>query len=300
MPIFSHVYVSNKFISFIIYYLNKSCFLLQWHSCGRKLFLLYRILFFLYWLTIFVIDLTFNEDGPLFLTYLSRWGQILLLIYLGLSLALLVTKQVCPTKNVGLEMEETELAKTSICGEITETRETEDNTYNKQGRILWSAYTATYFYYKKCFTGKSFEVLCQVTLVTMIISFDFAIIITILYPLLQDPTYNSSIRSINLHIINTVIVIFDICINAIPVRFIHVFFAMTASACYGIMLLLLHAANVTSSVYLCLNWKTKPLKTGIITAVMIFIAPPLAHSILYGIYKLKLLCFKCFTKKMIT
>ncbi|CAK8675781.1 unnamed protein product [Clavelina lepadiformis] len=131
-----------------------------------------------------------------------------------------------------------------------------------------------------------------------VVAMDTAVIVSCLYPIVQDSTYHGfSYFSINIHLINLVLLLVDLILNAIPLYMIQFVIITAISALYGIILLLLHVTHIKSAVYDSIDWGEAPLQALLVTLAMIIIAPVVVHAFVFGLYSFKRFLVNCFCKK---
>nr|XP_002129554.1 protein rolling stone-like [Ciona intestinalis] len=239
-------------------------YLSKWCKPGAR-YLVYRSLVFCYWCVAFIVDLCNNLDGGWFFIYLSHWGESLVLLYFFTALC----TSICGYLQTRREREKISSILKIALHSREEIKENEtENVKNRSLKLKWFHYLTT---------------------ILFIASFNVSITVTILYPILDDVTYHSaSFLSINIHILNFILMLIDLCVNGINVKFQQFFISVITSAMYAATLVTLHLTGANSAVYPAIDYKQNPIRTSLVTVAMILIAPVLCHSVMYCIYRLKL------------
>ncbi|XP_078485584.1 uncharacterized protein LOC100180437 [Ciona intestinalis] len=236
----------------------------KWCKSGPS-FIAYRSLVFCYWCVSFIVDLCNNLDGGWFFVYLSHWGEILVLLYFSAALCTSIwgywqirreREKISSILKIALHSRE----------EIEENKT--ENLKNRSLKLKWFHYLTT---------------------ILFIASFNVSFTVTILYPILDDVTYHhASFLSISIHILNFILMLIDLCVNGIKVKFQQFFIAVITSAIYAATLVTLHLTGANSAIYSAIDYQQNPIRTSLVTVAMILIAPVLCHSVMYCIYRLKL------------
>ena len=116
-----------------------------------------------------------------------------------------------------------------------------------------------------------------------------------LYPLAkkEDPEFASSVLDINIHGINTVIMIIDNFISAIPIRIMHVIYPGIYGLIYIVFSLIYYAFDPKNNIPYpgILDW-SKPGITIPVILIVIGVLMPLLQLAWYGWYRLRLLTFR--------
>ena len=116
-----------------------------------------------------------------------------------------------------------------------------------------------------------------------------------MYWTLLDP--NLSSLSINTHLINSIITLIDLLICKIPIRILHFYHLCLCAVVYTIFSLILHGAGYESRIYPVLDWANRVEFSIGIVLIMILVAAPIAHMLVFGIYKLRVfIASKCITQ----
>ncbi|KAK3773736.1 hypothetical protein RRG08_001463 [Elysia crispata] len=124
-----------------------------------------------------------------------------------------------------------------------------------------------------------------------IISFDAAIIVTILYWSLVFEKLDYAL-SIMTHAVNSLYVLSDIFVVASPVRLLHFVYSCGYAAVYILFSIFYHLGDGTNSsskpyIYSALNWSDTGVSAG--TAIgVVLVAVPLCHLFQFALYTLRL------------
>lgn len=109
-----------------------------------------------------------------------------------------------------------------------------------------------------------------------------------LYPQIYKDGGQIGPEDLNLHLMNSVLVLLEIIFAAYPVRIFHAFHVVIFGILYGIFSLIFWAVDHSNVLYPeVLNWNY-PLQTSLILLLLVFIAVPGLQILLFGIYRLKL------------
>jgi len=103
-----------------------------------------------------------------------------------------------------------------------------------------------------------------------------------------------SVIDINVHIMNTVLVILEFSISAFPVRLLHVVYVLCYGLAYVIFSVIYWAIDHSNVMYPgVLDWNA-PKTTAVVLVVLTFVGIPLLQLILFSIYQLRLyICARC-------
>lgn len=118
----------------------------------------------------------------------------------------------------------------------------------------------------------------------------FAIIVSLIYFIvLFPPIGHTDFWDVNLHGVNSFLVITDTCLTARPVRLLHVFHPMIYGVCYVIFSVIYWSYDHVNNVLYpnVLDWNY-PGTTMIWVLSLAFVAIPLFQLIYFGLYRLKL------------
>lgn len=100
----------------------------------------------------------------------------------------------------------------------------------------------------------------------------------------------------NVHAINSVIVFLDLAITAQPVRFYHVYQPILYTLVYGLFYIVYWAAGGVDPqghhyIYKVLDWGRRPGPATGLALGLVFLAVPLIHLLVFGLYKLRLFIY---------
>ena len=116
-----------------------------------------------------------------------------------------------------------------------------------------------------------------------------------LYPLAvkENPEFASSFLDVNIHGINTVIMIIDNFVNAIPIRLTHVLYPALYGLIYILFSLIYFAFDPENNIPYpdILDWR-KPEITIPVILIVLFILMLLLQFAWYGWYRLRLFVFE--------
>ncbi|XP_064609085.1 protein rolling stone-like [Liolophura sinensis] len=96
----------------------------------------------------------------------------------------------------------------------------------------------------------------------------------------------------HLHAINTCFVVMDTFVTRMPVYFRHCLYTVLYAVVYSLFTVLYWACGGTNHkgkpyVYEPLNFSDHPLKAVLYLCATSFVAPPISHGILWGLYKIR-------------
>ena len=115
-----------------------------------------------------------------------------------------------------------------------------------------------------------------------------------LYPLAldNDPEFASSFLDINIHGINTLIMIVDNFLSAVPIRIMHVIYPILYGLIYVLFSLIYYATDTENHILYpdILDW-SRPEITIPVIIIVVGILMPLIQLIWYGWYRLRLWTF---------
>ncbi|KAK7490571.1 hypothetical protein BaRGS_00018174 [Batillaria attramentaria] len=117
-----------------------------------------------------------------------------------------------------------------------------------------------------------------------------SIAVTVLYfVLLFDGTL--SVISTVTHLLNTVYVILDVCVTAMPVRLLHVIYVAAYTVAYLVFSLIYWAADGVNSdgepyIYETLDW-SKPQRAAPVVVGAALVGVPLVHLLLWTLYMIR-------------
>lgn len=122
----------------------------------------------------------------------------------------------------------------------------------------------------------------------------FAIIVTLVYFVFLYPLIGkTNFIDINVHGLNSVLVLADAVLTARPVRLLHVLYPLIYGALYLIFGTIYWSMNKKVNVLYpgVLDWN-HPARTAIVICMVCFVALPVLQLFHFGIYRLKLFVYK--------
>ncbi len=112
----------------------------------------------------------------------------------------------------------------------------------------------------------------------------------VLYPYIksQNPHYEPEGLDINLHGINTLILILEFCFSAIPVRLLHVIYPVMFGLVYVIFSVIYWSLNTDDNALYpnVLDWNV-PAISAVVVCILACVVLPLIQLMWYGIYRLR-------------
>ena len=117
------------------------------------------------------------------------------------------------------------------------------------------------------------------------VAFAIALFITVVFWSLLPPSINPI--SINSHVINTIIMLADLFVCAIPFRLLHFYHVALCALAYTVFSLILHGVGFESAIYSVLDWVGRPGFSIGLVLISIFVGSPLSHLIGFGLYHLR-------------
>ena len=113
-----------------------------------------------------------------------------------------------------------------------------------------------------------------------------------LYPQIYKHGEFPKVEDFNLHAVNSIIIFLELLLSALPIRILHMVFAMMLGFAYIGMSLLLYFFYTTTPIYpKVLDWN-HPLQTGLTVGGLILIGVPIIQLILFSIYKFRVFLFR--------
>ncbi|KAK6192685.1 hypothetical protein SNE40_004115 [Patella caerulea] len=117
-----------------------------------------------------------------------------------------------------------------------------------------------------------------------------AITVTLFYwitvfPSNNDPVGNSDIL---LHIMNTVVVLFEHSVTALPIRLLHVVYPLIFALVYIIFTVIYWTGDNTRVLYPALDWNEPTIAIAYVFAAAAVVVA--SHLMLFAIYKLRQSC----------
>ncbi|XP_074654578.1 protein rolling stone-like, partial [Tubulanus polymorphus] len=123
-----------------------------------------------------------------------------------------------------------------------------------------------------------------------------AIMVTTVYYALLFPTGQQapSVRDINVHIMNSVIVFLEILLAAYPVRLLHFIYPVSYGLIYVMFSAIFWSFDPERNVLYpgVLDWNNPKTTTGMVVGIAVFMI--VLHLILYGIFRLKVFLYNRF------
>ena len=125
----------------------------------------------------------------------------------------------------------------------------------------------------------------------------FSVVVTVvyfgaLYPMLAAKGYTPGVMDINLHAINSLMVILELLLSAFPVRLLHVVYPFIYGVTYVVFSVFFWMGDPKNNVvYPILDWN-EPATAGVVVVVLGLVVLPLFHSMAFGIYRLRLLVYR--------
>ncbi|XP_070573109.1 protein rolling stone-like isoform X2 [Ptychodera flava] len=233
----------------------------EWRCIPPMIFLVYRTVvavYMLFWAVYFIPEaIDYNKEQ--FLLFFSNIGFLLLAVYLVIA---------CVTSWHYFVILEIQVSRGMRGNRSAEDASSETNT-----RLLW--YFKLLWFLYPIVSGS-------------------ALVVTIVYwgALYRESEFPSVI-DFHIHAMNSVIILIDISINAIPVRFAHCIYSLLFSALYVIMTVIFWAADGHNYydggnyLYTILDYGGSPIPSAI-AVCGIFVAVVVLYALLFGVYKMKI------------
>lgn len=115
------------------------------------------------------------------------------------------------------------------------------------------------------------------------LSISFAV--TVMYVTMEwkddNGTFNTSFLNLNLHFLNSVLILLDFFVNRIPIRLFHFIYVSIFTVTYCLFLFILHITSQNSAIYKIVDWENNPKWAIIFSVGMIFLIAPSVHSLIY-------------------
>ena len=123
-----------------------------------------------------------------------------------------------------------------------------------------------------------------------------AICVSIIYFTALYPQLHTSgppgLEDFHLHGVNSIVVVLEVCLSAIPVRYTHVVYSIAFGIAYTVFSILFWIGDNSRVIYpKVLDWNNPALTTGIAIG-LIFIGIPLIHAVIFVLYKIRLAIYK--------
>ncbi|KAK3102035.1 hypothetical protein FSP39_008269 [Pinctada imbricata] len=139
----------------------------------------------------------------------------------------------------------------------------------------------------------------QVNWVLFNVANSSALLVSLLYwGLIYGPNENMTAVNIETHALNSVYVIINVLVTAVPIRLYHFFHGVIYAITYVLFTLIYYLAGGTNEdgkpyVYSTIDWRDTGFTVGLSLAVT-FVAMPVVHTIFWALYKLRVFLFsKC-------
>lgn len=225
----------------------------QWFE-NRIAFVCYRCFMFLY-TVIWSINTTifYAQQLTNYYGYLSNWAEWSLIVYFGIALGVSIYGLVKHKK--------------ALTHADSDSRPSCSGIFKDD--LQW------------------FHRLCWVVFSAI---FSIEILVTIVYwSFLSHIATSSPAANIHQHVMNTVLMLIDLFVNAVPIRLLHVIYAMMYGVTYTLFTLILHGAGVMSVYYPgLLDWRSSPGASAGLCIGLVVAAIPITHSVVFGLYHLRM------------
>ncbi|CAG5119926.1 unnamed protein product [Candidula unifasciata] len=268
----------------------------QWRTPGL-VYVIYRIVMAVYptvWLALTSTDFQMPEvEGfgqvQAWGAYLTNWTYTLLTIYFLLhALVTLIVYILC--RGAGLQ--------------LMHSRRPEDHK-----RLFHETLTTSHGYEEIHSDGGTHVVVADQGLVWLHNSIPFymaiiwilfnavsvaAVMVTLVFWAILVPYSNVGFinnANIQLHLVNSILVLIEHLVTAIPVRLLHVVYPIIYGLIYVFFSLFYWVDDHSHVMYFILDWG-KPGETIGYIILVGFVIIPIIHLIMYGIYRLKIRMFK--------
>ena len=123
----------------------------------------------------------------------------------------------------------------------------------------------------------------------------FALVVTLGFWALLAPSlplsFLTSTQNLQIHLVNSVLVLMEMCLTAIPIRLLHVLYPVTYGMIYTVFALIYWGVDHNNVVYPFLNFGARPGIAAASIVVIGFVLVPLLQLLFYGVYRLKLKIF---------
>ncbi|XP_002731894.1 protein rolling stone-like [Saccoglossus kowalevskii] len=245
----------------------------QWRWLGLPgTYLFYRLCIFLYqliWNILCIVNYGppyYSNERPtyVFFVYASHWGYCMLTLYFFTALVSAVVYHAYGKKDTAID--HIEMAE----------RGASSNDVSETLRLPLPWYMRLNWFIQN-------------------IAFASGLTIVLLFWAIDYDPATAKIHPFNVHVhgVNAFLILFDLFVIASPIRVLHVIYPMIFLALYGFFTYIYYACgglNPEGEVYLykIVNWKTNPGMAVGAFGGMMFVLIPLAHFLLYGLYRLRL------------
>ena len=126
----------------------------------------------------------------------------------------------------------------------------------------------------------------------------FAFVVSIGFWTLLAPeigvSYLVSEQNLQIHLINSILVLLELSLTAIPVRLLHAIYPFVYGMIYVLFALIYWSVDHKNVVYPFLDFGKSPGITAASILVIGFVVIPLLQLLIYGLYRLKLKLFHHF------
>lgn len=201
--------------------------------------------------------------------YLTNWGYLLLTVYLLWATVLSAIQLLTETKKMNINREVQLQTNVSNKGDAEGGEET-GYEYETAGDLRWY-HTGAWVFYSLASCN--------------------AVVITILYwSLLYSSKGTTDGLDISTHLLNSVFVILDLMLSAMPIRFLHFVYPSCFGAAYVIFTATYWAIS-KSNIYPVLDYKKYPVFSSCLVVGVVFVALPLAQALFFGLFKIR--CYLC-------
>ena len=99
--------------------------------------------------------------------------------------------------------------------------------------------------------------------------------------------------NIHSHAINYVLLLIDLFLNDIPIRFLHFIYPVGYGVVYVIFTVILWASDFVSAVYPVLNWEQNPSIAAMWSLITVLVLFPVLHAFHFGLYHLRAWIARC-------
>lgn len=224
-------------------------------------------MYFLGWMVPSGIDDA--NGGAKYFIYLTNWSFLLFNAYLLVS-AIAVTLQFV----VHYSYDNENLSRADLS-------ERRNNLHGKRQviRILFGAdYTHEVVWYQK------------VQWVLIVIGLEMAVAVPLLYwAVVYDSSHTLDGENLNVHLVNGVVALFDICFSGMVIRLLHVIYILFLGVAYAIFSGIYYAADGTNArnepyIYPAIDYGDKLGQALLYVFLIVLVFLPLLHTVIYAIY----------------
>ncbi|GFN90934.1 protein rolling stone-like [Plakobranchus ocellatus] len=126
----------------------------------------------------------------------------------------------------------------------------------------------------------------------------FALVVTIVFWGALAPRISlsrlASAENLQFHMVNSALVLIELCLTAIPVRFLHVVYPFAYGVAYGLFSVIYWAVDHKHVMYPILDWSKSPGIAAACVLLIGFVLVPVLQLLIYGVHRLKLAIFRRF------